>query len=366
MSKGNIVLFEDDGEDRAKLITLFKKELKGTVTRVEAFAPDTASDVKKSKKQADESFEPYEEKIKKYLIAKKVNDCGLFVTDRDLSKTEGFLGLSEAAISRVADDLAIPICLYARGIKGNDLSKINRWSDYKIVLNSADLETIAHEGSAIYKGFTMIKKGFGKVDRKNIQSPAEILSIILKKPNLQNRLALYSAGDTHMLSDILLHGDKATKDIDKRIPRLLGYWLWDSILRFPGIVVNEIAAASYLNINPNDFKREDIRKLFSNAIYKGPFAEIRPLWWRDDLDEILIKTKCIDGIEYVRKKGMKASECKCSVDEKKTAGYYCMLTREPVCEDHSRSNISWFPAGADLARIKNSEYKKHAPWIGLS
>jgi hypothetical protein len=36
----------------------------------------------------------------------------------------------------------------------------------------------------------------------------------------------------------------------------LSYWLWDSILRFPGIVVNEVAAASLLNLSPATWKKQ--------------------------------------------------------------------------------------------------------------
>jgi len=42
-------------------------------------------------------------------------------------------------------------------------------------------------------------------------------------------------------------------------------------LKFPGILVNEIAAASYLNISVEDFKNVKVRNLFKKAYYQGHF-----------------------------------------------------------------------------------------------
>jgi hypothetical protein len=61
----------------------------------------------------------------------------------------------------------------------------------------------------------------------------------------------------------------------------------------------------------------------------------------------------------------RVKECKCSVDNTSRAGYYCMITEKPVSDKNSKGNISWFPSGADLARIAKPEFDKLAPWIGL-
>ena len=370
MGKKSIVIFEDNKGARQRLENFLKKEFKNTRVNVYPFEPINEP-VKK----------PFEERLIKDLNKANLGEICLFVTDRDLSLTKNYIGFSEAAVSKVADELIIPMCLYARGEKSKDLKKIQRWSDFQIIMDIDEgPEKIAQESKAIFEGFQQIIskcKSIKKKSGKKPNSPAETLAMILDKPHLKDRIALYGAGDQQMLVDILPHykeklkdrvsrKDRRIKKIQSRIPRLLGYWLWDSILRFPGIVVNEKAAASYLNISVKDFKKEEIRKLFDSAVYKGPFEGIRLLWWRDELDNILAKENCNDGLALTKKKGIKdVKDCKCSVDKTKKAGYYCMVTKEPVSAENSRSNISWFPAGADLARISKTVFDELAPWLGL-
>ena len=42
-----------------------------------------------------------------------------------------------------------------------------------------------------------------------------------------------------------------------------------------------------------------------------------------------------------------------------------MVTKQPVSLENSRGNISWFPPGADLARIRTDVYNDVGPWLGL-
>ena len=362
----SIVIFEDDKRERQRLEKVFKEEFKSTRVNVYPFKP-----INKPVK------EPFEDRLKKDLDKANLGEICLFVTDRDLSKTEDYIGFSEAAVSKVADKHIIPMCLYARGVTSDELKKRQRWSDFKIIMDIDEgPKKIAQESKAIFEGFQQIMskcESINKKSGKKPNSPAEILAMILNKPHLKDRIALYGAGDQQMLVDILPYykenvprKDHRIKDIQSRIPRLLGYWLWDSILRFPGIVVNEKAAASYLNIGVNDFKEKKIRKLFDSAVYEGPFEGIRLLWWRDELDNILAEENCNDGLTLTKKKGIKnVKDCRCSVDKTKKAGYYCMVTKEPVSAENSRSNISWFPAGADLARISKTVFDELAPWLGL-
>ena len=68
-------------------------------------------------------------------------------------------------------------------------------------------------------------------------------------------------------------------------------------------------------------------------------------------------------IQLAKKKGLRPKKC---LDYKGyRAGYYCMVTREPVSEKNSRGGISWFPSGADLARIRKDKFDELAPWVGL-
>src|SRR5207249_1513314 len=112
------------------------------------------------------------------------------------------------------------------------------------------------------------------------------------------------------------------------------------ILRFPGLLVSEVAAASYLNIAPGAFKHAAVQQLFSKALYKGPFCEEEsPRWWRVELDALLTSAACSDGREFAAKKsgGKPPAPCQCSVDHSLRAGYYCMLTEKPVSLEKSKT-----------------------------
>ena len=78
------------------------------------------------------------------------------------------------------------------------------------------------------------------------------------------------------------------------------------------------------------------------------------------------KNQCETGLDYVRKKvDKKVKYCPCIEGQDHPAGGYCMIKEGPVCRDHSHGGISWFPRGADLAMISDSEYKKIGPFVGL-
>jgi hypothetical protein len=192
---------------------------------------------------------------------------------------------------------------------------------------------------------------------------------ILGQMELVDKIASYGSGDQKMVAEILpFVGKTKVSEFKRRLPCLFGYWLYDSILRFPGLLVNSTAAASYLDIDVANFQKdEQVRGLFKSALYRGPFArEEDPFWWRGMLDDLLLQGGCTNGRSYVKAKlNRNVESCHCSVDKKLKAGYYCVASKQPVSLDNSRGNISWFPPGADLARIRNDIFDEMGPWLGL-
>ena len=291
--------------------------------------------------------------------------------DRDLSGIAIYRGLSETAVSKVADDLSIPTCLYAQGMTGNVIERAQEWESRQIILDySIGFYALAKQIKSIYFGFEFIRKSCKKAlkARKASQTPAQLMAVILKRPELADRIALYGAGDQKNLAEVFRTKEEDEEQSFRRMSRMLGLWLWDSVLRFPGILLNEVAAASYLNIAPENFKsKPKIRECFDEAKYTGPFCEIQGFWWRDRLDEILYNSECDSGLNLVAKLHPRTSlePCQCHFDRKTPAGYYCIVKEKPVCENHSKGNLSWFPAGADIARVTTDVYDELAPWIGL-
>jgi len=360
-----IVLFEDDPVTGPDLRTEISKHLpRGS--SVELFAASSSSKMKKIKL--------YEARLAEEMKAPRYRDATLWVTDRDLSRVKEYEGLSEAIVSKVAFRLGMPLCKYARGLSDDDvLTRQRSWGDAQIVLGSKDLIVLGERITTIAVGFNTISRELQKLMPRqkvaaDIKTPADVMARILMRPELADRIALYGSGDQSMVVEILPFANtpQHVRELKARLPSLLGYWLYDSLLRFPGLLVNATAAASYLDIAPTDFEKTKIRDLFKSALYKGPFADTSdPHWWRSDLDKIVGGAKAENAREFVSKKiKVKVRGCN-DTQARRRAGYYCMVKRVPVSEENSIGNISWFPPGADLARVRKDVYEQMGPWLGL-
>ena len=356
-----VVLFEDDPKTGPRLRKAIKKRLPKP-SRTLLFLPSDRS----------ASTKAHEDRLTADLRKQGYDDATLWVSDRDLSRTQSYNGLSEAIVSKVAARFGVPICKYATGANDDEVFKRQRhWGDAQIILDSGDENILATSIVVIATGFRFIGKKLKSATEKTAddpraRTPATVMSRLLDRPEEADRIALYGSGDQKMISEILPFATDATgrKQLEGRLPSLLGYWLYDSILRFPGLLVNSTAAASYLNISVSAFRKSSIRTLFKSALYKGPFSDTdNPLWWRKDLDRILFAAKAEDGNRYARRKLRKAVP-RC-LDGGKRAGLYCMVTETPVSEENSVGNISWFPPGADLARVRRDVYDQMGPWLGL-
>lgn len=357
-----VLLFEDDNKHASKLETAFKRQLPAR-TKFVRFAPTSVNTQEGT----------YEDRLVKELKGIQYRNMSLIVCDRDLSLTKSYIGLSEAVVSKVANHLGIPICLYARGVGDTVLDRQREWGDGRIVLDCGNIEEMATKVAVLVKGFMDVKalvtKTLSLSGQEKLHSPAAMVANMLGRPESADKIGMYVSGDQKMISEILPFAQAGNKKgLKSRAPTLIGYWLYDSILRFPGLLVDTVAAASYLNIDIEDFdKNTDVQKLFNKALYKGPFADKGdPLWWRNDLDDILQAGKSVDGQAYVTKKLKKTVKpCMCSVDSALRAGWYCMATKKPVSLEKSKGNITWFPRGADLARISIDVYDEIGPWLGL-
>jgi len=354
-----VVLFEDVKETRSEILAALKKCLKsnGTVLPFDAeLFNETGS---KSR--------TYEDRLEAILSQTPYEGTTLLVADRDLSMSTNFQGMSVSAVIEAAKRLGIAICAYARQPAPEDYKWRARWEEGHIVLSSTHDDNLAQEAIVAARGFaeialklpTIVKDGVGK-------SPAKILAALLGKPEYADKIALYGVGDQNRLSQVPARGKKDNGDWVKRIGCFLGYWLWDSILRYPGLLVNVVAAASHLNIATNDFQNNKVQAVFKEALYDGPFADPdKPRWWRGVIDDIVSREGYNDGLELIRQKlGTSFSPSQCWVDPSRPAGYYCIISEKAVSLENSKGGLSWLPRGADLSRITTSLFEEYGPWIG--
>ena len=68
--------------------------------------------------------------------------------------------------------------------------------------------------------------------------------------------------------------------------------------------------------------------------------------------------------EYFASKDLNVEEC-LDRETGKSAGFYCMVTEEPVSRANSKGNINWFPSGADLSRIRTSNFEKITSLVSM-
>lgn len=356
-SKIKIVLFEDREQTQSELVEALKKHLKtdGGVIPFGEFKESPADELRM-----------YEDRLEGILSTAPYAGATLLVVDRDLSMSKKFLGLSVNAVAGAAKRLAIPVCSYARQPATEDYEWRVRWEEGHIVLRfGIDDDELARQAVLAACGFAEITAKLPEIMKDKLnKSPAKILAALLGKPEYSDKIALYSVGDQNRLPEILAKA----KDVTDRVKRMgcfLGYWLWDSLLRYPGLLVNEVAAASHLNIATVDFRVPEVRAVFEDAVYRGPFADPkRPQWWRGMLDDIVSREGHNTGLELVRKEVRDTiNPCQCSVDPSKPAGYYCIISENPVSLENSKGGLSWFPRGADLTRVSNLIFAEYGPWL---
>jgi hypothetical protein len=354
-AKIKVVLFEDTTETRSRVLTALKRHLKrhgSVIPFVGTGLTETAAGEART----------YEARLEDMLTRAPYDRATLIVADQNLAKSLSFVGMSVGAVAAVSQTLAIPICEYAGLAGADDYEWRRRWEEGHIVLDFKDENDLARRAVLAARGFAEIAARLPGVMRDVANnSPATILAAVLGKEGYSGKIALYGVGEKR-LSEVPAKVPQSRREKERTMTVFLGYWLWNSLLRYPGLLVNEVAAASYLNIETADFRKPQVRAILKKALYRGPFADPKePQWWRGMLDDIVSPT---DGLELVRKKlEVKVRRSKCCVDGSKPAGYYCIISRRPVSLENSEGGLSWFPRGADLTRISTPMLEEYGPWL---
>ncbi|MBA7561044.1 hypothetical protein ES708_02678 [subsurface metagenome] len=362
MIRDSIVIFEDDPSYANELKTKLIEHISDGSVDVLVFPVSTEKEQNPNVR--------FESRIQEDLSSKNAGNLVLIVCDRDLSGTENYRGLSEAAVSKAADALAVPVCLYARGMTGSVEERAQEWRDRQIIMDfRIGTQRLSITIISIFEGFRILRKKSKDYFKKKPehQTPARVLAFSLSRPEIADRLALYGAGDIANLATVFNAKTYKALVQTRSMSRFLGLWLWCSVMRFPGILINKTAAASYLDLEEMSFENEIVQKEIKVAIYEGPFKETGPYWWRDRIDLMVNGKGFSSGYDMFKKLHPKVrlNEAKCHNDRKSPAGYYCMYYEKPVSERNSKGNLSWFPSGADLARLTTEIYDEIAPWIGL-
>lgn len=308
-----------------------------------------------------------EEQLRDYI---QNTPIGLIACDKELGEYENYHGLSANAVAAVARTLGIPFCQYSRNFGPGDrelerFSRLRRWDSEEITLGGDTPVKWAAEIHSFFQGFEQIRKVYSDVDIHKLK-PANALAQIMGRVETATKLSLYGSGDQSVMTEIFaFRGNKDdSQNVVDRMPRILGTWLWVSVLRFPGVLVNQGAASSLLNVAKKDFQKPEVQSVFESAKYAGPFSTLGEWWWREDLEGMVLDAAAEDGQQYLKSKRIDVAPC---LDEETSerAGYYCMITESPVSHANSVGNINWFPSGADLARIQQGKYDEITSLVNI-
>ncbi len=287
---------------------------------------------------------------------------GLVVLDQDLSMYQGTT-VSSAEVKEACLRNGVPLCVYATKNEEYRVKEYMAWSDAQIALDSRDpMEDIAKKSIAIYQGFSTLRSAFEKAKSRK-KDARSVLHEVLQAPlAAEAQIKQYAWGDRQLLA-------KVQSPIHSRsMATMAGYWIFNVLLRFPGVVLNEVAAASYLGISPASFADKNIRRLFVDAEYRGPFCGLGEYWWAAKLDEIIGKMEgdqYMRGWNYATKVGVTVKKISCAEGRHSGAGYFCIVTGQPVCLKHSDSPSGWLPLGADRSRISRTKYRQLSPYLGI-
>jgi len=139
-------------------------------------------------------------------------------------------------------------------------------------------------------------------------------------------------------------------------------WIRKVLMNYPGLLYDEIEAATFLGISLTEFKTKKIRDFFEPAIYKGPFSEEKRVWWKSELmaisDKLMTENEIFLSFNqgfsqmWKRKYGKKLEPAICDDSGEYPADSVCYILHKPIMMKYSlKYNIDERPRIMDDARV---------------
>jgi hypothetical protein len=344
-TKFKVVLFEDN-EDTASAITqYFANKVMNRSIEIERYTSGKGS-------------------VEDFLL--KDESIGLVILDwlLDLYKP----AVSRHTVEGVCDEEGIPICIYHYGATMEDkLKRMMKWGENKIWLQ--DFKTLEELEPTLYgiiSGFYLIRTSLSGILNSRFSLGNLINKILQTPPEARITIDQYLWSRFRAFQVL----ESADQKSVRLMSSLIGYWIYNVLLQFPGPIVSEGAAASFLDISEEDFSRVEIRNIFKDALYKGPFNNTDQYWWTRKIDNILAASILAEDKEIpsgnilATRTGFEVKHSRCYTGHD-GAGYFCIIRRTPVCAVHSLNPGGWIPSGADLSRIEKTKYNELSAWMDL-
>ena len=345
-----VLVFEDIGDNYDKLKENLEEKLEES---------DYVFDIVRFEGDADD-------KGPRDLVRDKMDQTepALVILDWDLTGYDS--NVTREHVKVTCENKGIPLCIYQGNMGENsDVEQFQEdEEDSYIKIDSTQrYEEIAEKSSVIAEGFVRIMKEMDE-DQEGEDLLSAVSDVLEAPKNSISKLDQYSWGQSKAIS-LAKKKDRREKKV---FSTFLGYWVYNQLLAFPGVLLGVESAASYLEVDKDQFKDPDYQEPFEEAAYTGPFAELRDFWWKSGLDEIRADytnsddEKLVRGPDLFDRLGLKIDPVKCK-EGHEGAGYYCIISDKPVCKEHSVRPEGWIPMGASRARISEDEFEKLRPWM---
>jgi len=127
-------------------------------------------------------------------------------------------------------------------------------------------------------------------------------------------------------------------------------WVRNVVMGFPGILYDDLTAATRLGIDLESFRKSDVQAMMEQAEYAGVFSTYKERWWRDRTFQIaqslLLKHKMRGPIPEKFREAFAIESNKmldpavCIVDGTPTADWVCHIFKKPVKQ---RNSIPYYP-----------------------
>ncbi|HEU0143286.1 MAG TPA: hypothetical protein VFQ47_00740 [Nitrososphaera sp.] len=145
-------------------------------------------------------------------------------------------------------------------------------------------------------------------------------------------------------------------------------WIREVVMGFPGILYDDLTAATRLGITLDSFKNPQVQEMMDSSRYRGVFGEYQERWWRNRLLNVAqtIMLECgVSGPvsdQFREAFGIQFSigldPAICIVDGTPTADWVCHVLRKPVKQQNS---VPYYPDSRpsvmDQARVSFAAIK---------
>ena len=127
-------------------------------------------------------------------------------------------------------------------------------------------------------------------------------------------------------------------------------WIRNVVMGYPGILYDDLAAATRLGISIESFRISNVQELMGPAKYSGVFSNYKERWWRNRLfniaQSLMLKHKIQGPVSqkfseaFDLEFGEKLSTAVCIYDGTPIADWVCYILNKPVKQ---RNSIPYYP-----------------------